>query len=202
MRLKKLMMILATVVTMAAPIAANADMSEITKMYVTADSGLNIRTEGNVDSEKLSAIPYGTEVEIQEIKDDWARIIYEEREAYMCAEWLSETKPEPKVVETKKKTSENVTSTYYGNCRITFYCNCSKCCGSWSGGPTASGAMPSTGRTVAMSGLPFGTKVSINGSVYTVEDRGVSGNAVDIYVGSHSEALNRGMYYADVYIVA
>lgn len=198
MRIKKLMMILTTVVAIATPIAVNANSTGTTRMYVTAESGLNIRTEGNIESEKLSALPYGAEVEIQETVDGWIRIIYEEREAYMFADWLSEIKPEQKAIE---KNENNTSNTYYGKCRITFYCNCSKCCGQWAGGATASGAMPSTGRTVAMSGLPFGTKVSIDGQVYTVEDRGVSGKAVDIYVGSHSEALERGMYYSDVYIV-
>lgn len=88
----------------------------------------------------------------------------------------------------------------YGNCRITFYCNCEACCGEWSGGPTASGAMPTANHTVAAD-LPFGTKLVIDGQEYVVEDRGVSGMAIDIYVDSHSEALERGMYYSDVYIV-
>lgn len=57
------------------------------------------------------------------------------------------------------------------------------------------------GRTVAMADLPFGTKVEINGQIYTVEDRGVPSGCVDIYVDSHSEALNSGMYYAEVRVV-
>lgn len=91
---------------------------------------------------------------------------------------------------------------YYGTCRITHYCNCSQCCGQWAGGPTASGTYPTAGRTVAMD-LPFGTKIKIGNdpTVYVVEDRGVSGAAVDVYCSSHSEALAGGMYYADVYIV-
>ena len=40
-----------------------------------------------------------------------------------------------------------------------------------------------------------------NGQIYTVEDRGVPSGCVDIYVGSHSEALNSGMYYAEVRVV-
>lgn len=71
----------------------------------------------------------------------------------------------------------------------------------WAGSPTASGAYPVSGRTVAMADLPFGTKVEINGQIYTVEDRGVPSGCVDIYVGSHSEALNSGMYYAEVRVV-
>lgn len=98
--------------------------------------------------------------------------------------------------------SENAAQpTYYGACRITFYCGCSQCCGQWAGGPTASGAMPTPGRTVANGVLPFGTRVLIEGQEYVVEDRGVSGDQFDIYVADHQEALNRGLYYADVYII-
>lgn len=89
---------------------------------------------------------------------------------------------------------------YYGNCRITFYCGCAECCGSW-GNATASGAMPTADWTVANGSLPFGTLVEIDGHTYCVEDRGVGGDQFDIYVDSHQEALNRGLYYADVYIL-
>lgn len=99
-------------------------------------------------------------------------------------------------------TAENAAQpTYYGVCRITFYCGCSQCCGQWAGGPTASGAMPTPGRTVANGVLPYGTRVLIEGQEYVVEDRGVSGDQFDIYVADHQEALNRGLYYADVYII-
>ena len=89
---------------------------------------------------------------------------------------------------------------YYGNCRITFYCGCAECCGSW-GNATASGAMPTAGWTVANGSLPFGTLVEIDGHTYCVEDRGVGSDQFDIFVNDHSEALARGLYYTDVYIV-
>ena len=91
--------------------------------------------------------------------------------------------------------------TYYGACRITFFCSCSQCCGQWAGGPTASGAMPTAGWTVANGSLPFGTLVEIDGHTYCVEDRGVSGDQFDIFVNSHEEALQRGLYYTDVYVI-
>lgn len=93
-----------------------------------------------------------------------------------------------------------VEKTLYGVCTISHYCNCSQCCGQWAGGATASGAMPTAGRTVAAD-LPFGTRLLINDQEYVVEDRGVSGMWIDIYCGSHSEALNKGMYQTEVYIL-
>ena len=87
--------------------------------------------------------------------------------------------------------------------KITAYCSCSKCCGK-STGMTASGTRATAGRTVAASSkFAFGTKLNINGHIYTVEDRGgaISGNRIDIYVSSHAEALQWGVRYLPVSVV-
>lgn len=84
--------------------------------------------------------------------------------------------------------------------KITAYCSCSKCCGK-SNGITASGTRATAGRTVAASSkFSLGTKLNINGHIYTVEDRGgaINGNKIDIYVNSHSEALAWGVKYLPV----
>ena len=63
------------------------------------------------------------------------------------------------------------------------------------------GTKATAGRTVAASGkFAFGTKLNINGHVYTVEDRGgaINGNKIDIYVNSHAEALACGVRYLPV----
>ena len=90
------------------------------------------------------------------------------------------------------------TYTLYG------YCPCSKCCGKWSGGPTASGAMPQEGRTVAAdwSVLPAGTEIYIEGVGWrVVEDTGagIDGHTLDVYYDSHEAALGRGVQEAVVY---
>lgn len=88
-----------------------------------------------------------------------------------------------------------------GNFKLTAYCSCPKCCGVWSGGPTASGLMPTEGRTVAMAGVPFGTQLVIGDKSYTVEDRGTPYGHVDIYMNSHQDASIFGLQYSDVYLV-
>ena len=95
-------------------------------------------------------------------------------------------------------TSSSGQGTYLGNFTLTGYCGCAQCCGT-AGNPTASGVMPTAGHTVAMSGVPFGTQLLINGTVYTVEDLGTPYGHVDIYFANHSDALNFGLQYADVY---
>ena len=84
--------------------------------------------------------------------------------------------------------------------KITAYCPCAKCCGKATG-RTAMGTTATAGRTVAASGkFAFGTKLNINGHVYTVEDRGgaINGNKIDIFVNSHAEALAWGVRYLPV----
>ena len=88
--------------------------------------------------------------------------------------------------------------TYLGNFTLTAYCNCAQCCGT-AGNLTASGTVPTAGRTVAMAGVPFGTQLLINGNVYTVEDLGTPYGHVDIYFSSHAEALAFGLQTAEVY---
>ena len=87
---------------------------------------------------------------------------------------------------------------YLGNFTLPAYCNCAQCCGT-AGNLTASGTVPTAGRTVAMAGVPFGTQLLINGNVYTVEDLGTPYGHVDIYCDSHSEALSFGLQSAEVY---
>lgn len=87
--------------------------------------------------------------------------------------------------------------------KITAYCSCSKCCGKATG-RTASGTQATAGRTVAASSkFAFGTKLNIGGHIYTVEDRGgaINGNRIDIYVNSHSQALQWGVKYLPVSVV-
>lgn len=88
-----------------------------------------------------------------------------------------------------------------GTYTLTAYCACVKCCGK-TDGITASGKKAVSGHTVAApSSFPFGTKLEINGKIYTVEDRGgaIQGKRLDIYFDSHQEALNFGRRTATVY---
>ena len=87
--------------------------------------------------------------------------------------------------------------------KITAYCPCAKCCGKATG-RTASGTTAKAGRTVAApKNFKFGTKLSINGKTYVVEDRGgaIKGNRIDLFVNSHSEALRWGVKYLPVKVL-
>ena len=121
--------------------------------------------------------------------------------------------PQDKIVQVQK----NITTTSRGSSlprttstgasgqiyKVTAYCSCAKCCGKTTG-ITASGTRATAGRTIAAPAkFAFGTKLSLNGKVYTVEDRGgaISGNRIDLYVSSHAEALAWGVRYLPVSVV-
>ncbi|MFQ7551792.1 MAG: hypothetical protein ACLRMZ_17650 [Blautia marasmi] len=108
----------------------------------------------------------------------------------------SNTETSQESTEQEDTSSDDSQGKYLGRFRLTGYCNCALCHGQ---GYTASGTVPQAGRTVAMNGIPFGTKLLINGGVYVVEDRGVPYGNVDIYHDTHNQALSFGVGYAEVY---
>lgn len=157
-------------------------------MWVTDD--VNVRTLPGFNGEIVDVLEPGEEVKtLMTVERDrnWTIIETDEGLRAVCAEYLTDEEPEPD-------------KSYFGNCRVTFYCPCSQCCGSW-GNATASGAMPQANHTVACGDLPFGTRLMIDGQEYVVEDRGVGAQQIDIFVNSHQEALDRGLYYTDVWIL-
>ena len=95
--------------------------------------------------------------------------------------------------------SPNGEALYTLEVEVTHYCACAKCCGSNAQGLTASGKQAAVGMVAMSSHYPFGTQIMINGTMYTVEDRGGSGienniHRVDIYVPDHQQALRMGRY--------
>ena len=87
--------------------------------------------------------------------------------------------------------------------KITHYCKNSCCCGEYADGITASG-VPAVGLIVAADTdyYPFGTKMTIDGVTYTVQDRGsaIKGpNRIDILcedkdgVSGHDRAIKLGV---------
>lgn len=89
------------------------------------------------------------------------------------------------------------------------YCSCAKCCGK-TNGITASGAKAAAWYTVAAGkGYKMGTVIYIpalkdkpNGGWFIVQDRGgaISNSKLDIYMGSHSAALQYGRKTLEAYV--
>ena len=90
-----------------------------------------------------------------------------------------------------------------GEFKITAYCACSKCNGSYAG-QTATGATPTAGYTIAVDKrvISLGSKVKIEGkdNVYCAQDTGVKGEQIDLFVSSHSAAYDWGVRYREVWV--
>lgn len=189
-------------------------------LYVNVKKGVNVRDTYSTEGNKVKALVYGSQVTVTEKMDNWGKIGDNQ---WVLLDNLSTTKP---VIEKSKK--ENTTTNNNGDNKsndvstnentgwvkfnASSYCFCTKCCGK-STGRTASGTKAVAGRTVAMSSkYAFGTKVLIktsngkllnNGKPYIVEDRGgaINEGKIDIFQGSHQEALNFGRQIVYVKVV-
>lgn len=88
--------------------------------------------------------------------------------------------------------------------KLTAYCPCYECSRGY-GDSTATGVKAKPNHTIAVDPkvISYGTKIYINGTIYTAEDCGgsVKGKTIDIYFKTHKETINFGVQYAEVYIV-
>lgn len=94
-----------------------------------------------------------------------------------------------------------------GKVWVTAYCPCSQCCGPYANGITASGKTARAKHTIAVDAynpiVPMGTKVVIEGTVYTVEDTGNLnhyGNDFDIFYAKHAQTGQWGRRHVEAYI--
>ncbi|MBO5478231.1 MAG: G5 domain-containing protein [Clostridia bacterium] len=95
------------------------------------------------------------------------------------------------------------------NFNTSAYCACMKCCGK-TNGITSSGAKASSWCTLAAGkAYPIGTIIYIpyfknkpNGGWFIVQDRGgaISNNRLDVYMGTHSQALQFGRRNLECYV--
>ena len=93
--------------------------------------------------------------------------------------------------------------------RVTAYCACTKCCGRYSDGVTASGHKIRGGDAfvAADAKYAFGTEMAIEGynggKPVKVLDRGsaIYDNRIDVFFASHKEAIEWGVRYIEVQII-
>lgn len=112
--------------------------------------------------------------------------------------------PEQIVEEVTETPTEVEKQISLGVCKVTAYCkeNYPHICNNGDSSKTATGTIPTSGRTVAVDPtiIPYGSKVIINGHTYIAEDCGgaIKGNRVDICFNTHQEALDFGIQYLEV----
>ena len=104
-----------------------------------------------------------------------------------------------------------------GSFTLTAYCSCVQCCGQYAinrpvdengveivYGSTGTRLIAGVSIAVDPRVIPYGSKVVINGRTYIAHDTGggINGNRIDVYFNNHQEALNFGVQYANVYLLA
>lgn len=174
------------------------------EIIMYTNTGVNMRDQASLKGKIIDTLYINTEVTTIGEENGWTKVKQENNIYYIKSEYLSKEKTKIKVEVTSRGDSERTeaaaankssNNSYLGKYKLTYYCSCSKCCGK-SNGITASGKKAQEGITVASNSLPLGTKISINGHIYTVQDRGgMASNVIDIFVSSHQKALNLGVKY-------
>lgn len=159
-----------------------ADTSEYPTLYKVTASSLNVRFAPGAQFDTFFKLKYGEEVYGKQSVDGWTEINCYGFKGFVFSKYL---KDKNSTEDYQKNYSGN--QRYLGTYKITGYNPyCSHCCGK-SNGITASGKRAVVGETVAMKGVPFGTRIYIKGlGYYTVHDRGVGYGKVDVACGSHS----------------
>ncbi len=152
-------------------------------------AGVNIREKPDIESIVLSQTFLNTSFEVIGEYDGWSMITTEDGYAYIKSEYLSDT-------ETSLE--------YIGQFKISHYC-CEPykhICGDGKG-LTRTGISVHPGLiSVDPNVIPLGSTIVIDGVEYQAEDTGgmIKGNKIDMAVDTHQEALEMGVYWADVYI--
>lgn len=174
------------------------------EIIMYTNTGVHMRDQASLEGKIIDTLYINTEVTTIGEENGWTKVKQANNIYYIKSEYLSKEKTEIKVEVTSRGDSKRAeaaaankssNSSYLGKYKLTYYCSCSKCCGK-SDGITASGKKAQEGITVASNSLPLGTKISINGHIYTVQDRGgMASNVIDIFVSSHQKALNLGVKY-------
>lgn len=120
------------------------------------------------------------------------------RENHLRAE-LADLSKEYHILYEEYEGFDNIAWQDIGKCTITHYCGCVECCGK-SDCITATGTRAVMGHTVAVDPdiIPLGSEVLINGVIYRAEDTGVVGQQIDIYIESHTQAVQMGTYQTNV----
>ena len=154
-----------------------------------ATTRVNIREYPSTDAAILDTSLVNTEFEVILDIDGWSMITTCNGFAYIKSEYLSYEKTELIPL---------------GKFKISHYCiePHKHICGDGTG-LTKSGNRVHVGSlSVDPRIIPLGSTVVINGQEYIADDTGgtIKGRRLDLAVASHKEALNKGVYSAEVYL--
>lgn len=163
-----------------------------------------IYKELNLESEVIGTYLYNEEIVIIGEYEDWYKVKYDDNIGYIKNDYISNEKLTLKREKGKtyiycndERVGEDLDYINLGIFKTTAYCNCESCCGVGGGHHTATGTIPTVGRTIAVDKnvIPYGTTVNIEGKEYIAEDTGsaIKSKRIDIYYDTHANALVYGV---------
>lgn len=165
--------------------------SDSSEIKFCNSQNVNIRVEPNTECDIIDQLLLNVSVEVIAEYNGWSCITGETGIGFVKSDFLQDY--EVKQIE-------------LGRFKITHYC-CEKynhICGGGKGitrlgTPVRPGIV-----SVDPKIIPLGSKIMINGKIYTAEDTGgrIKGNIIDMAVSTHQQALELGVYYAPVYLIS
>ena len=152
--------------------AARADAATLT----VTNSYANCRSNPGAGNTYLGRVYRGESYEVlAQGKAPNGKLWYQTSRGWVCSSFVRVE--DEHFADTKTQNSNRV---LLGTYHVTGYCK--RCNSPKNSLATASGRKATVGRTVAMKGLPFGTRVYIEGiGERIVEDRGVGSGKVDVF---------------------
>ena len=129
---------------------------------------------------------------------------------------VQEQEDEENREEIQEKVVEVVEKKEIGEFILTAYCPCELCCEEYAlnrpidengevivYGSTGERLFQGVSIAVDPAAIPYGTKVDIDGRVYTAQDCGgaIQGNRIDVYFDNHEDALDFGVQEKIVYVI-
>lgn len=82
-----LTVLLVTVAILGSTLTAFAEEAKDTQYRVIA-TNLNVRSDATTDAKKIGSLPYGTKIHPISFKDGWAKISYNNQEAYVSGDFI------------------------------------------------------------------------------------------------------------------
>lgn len=181
--------------------AANVDVTVTITNLSTGETVKELDTSTSIFRDDLDASVYGDGSHGFNVTVDWNELtpgIYS----------ISAIAGNKKISNNLRYNNGNVDETTaarpIGSFKTTAYCPCRICSEGW-GRNTSSGAQAVSDHTVAVDPrvIPIGSRLMINGVVYTAEDigGGVRGNHIDIFFNTHAETRQYGTRSVEVLLL-
>lgn len=164
--------------------------SDESQMKYCNRPNVNIRTEPNTKCKVIDQLLINTSVEVIAEYEGWSCITGETGIGFVKSDFLQDN--ETHQIE-------------LGRFKITHYCceTYNHICGEGKGVTRLGTPVRPGVISVDPKVIPLGSKVMIDGQIYTAEDTGgrIKGNIIDMAVSTHQKALELGVYHTTVYLI-